>query len=161
MVLIGLIGSITGSDNGAESITVDTIDENGFKNLVEQREGKILCLNVWATWCVPCREEFPDLVKIANHFQNKDVELIGISADFPDEIHSKIIPFLRQHQTNFPVYVKNFESDEAFINSVNSEWSGALPATVIYDRQGNQKMFHLGKIDFDTLRREIESVLLE
>lgn len=137
---------------------VEPIDEASFQQLVQQRNGKILFLNVWATWCLPCREEFPDLVKLAEVYKDSEVEIVGISADFPDEVDSKILPFLQEQQANFKNYVRNFENDEAFINTVNPQWSGALPVTVIYDREGNQKMFHLGEGNFETFREQIESL---
>lgn len=136
---------------------VEPIDEAGFQQLVQQRNGKILFLNIWATWCIPCREEFPDLVKLANAYRDSDVEIVGISADYPDEIDSKILPFLQKQQTGFKNYVRNFADDEAFINSINAKWSGALPITVIYDREGKQRDFHLGEADFATFQKMIEA----
>jgi thiol-disulfide isomerase/thioredoxin len=136
---------------------VEPIDEAGFQQLVQQRNGKILFLNIWATWCIPCREEFPDLVKLANTYHDSDVEIVGISADYPDEIDSKILPFLQKQQAGFKNYVRNFSDDEAFINSINPKWSGALPITVIYDREGKQQDFHLGEADFATFQKMIEA----
>ena len=137
---------------------VEAIDEAGFQQLLQQRNGKILFLNVWATWCLPCREEFPALIKLAETYKDSNVEIVGISADFPDEVDSKILPFLQEQQANFKNYVRNFSDDEAFINTINPEWSGALPVTVIYDPEGNQKVFHLGEGDFQTFQEQIESV---
>ena len=137
---------------------VEPIDEADFQQLVQQRNGKILFLNVWATWCLPCREEFPDLVKLAEKYRDTDVEIVGISADYPDEIESKILPFLREQQAGFKNYVRNFADDEVFINTINTKWSGALPITVIYDREGRQRDFHLGEADFATFQKMIESI---
>jgi len=137
---------------------VEPIDETGFRQLVQQRNGKILFLNVWATWCLPCREEFPDLVKLAEVYRESEVEIVGISADFPDEVDSKILPFLEEQQAGFKNYVRNFADDEAFINAINPKWSGALPITVVYDREGQQRNFHLGEADFETFRKMIESI---
>ncbi len=140
------------------AIQVDTIDEADFKNLIRHRNGKILLVNVWATWCIPCREEFPDLVKIANEYQGEDAEVVGISADFPDEVKTKIKPFLKSQNATFKNYVKNFEDDGAFINLVNPGWSGALPATFVYDVNGVLRESHFGKNDFVGFRKMIEQV---
>lgn len=137
---------------------VEPIDEAGFQQLVQQRNGKILFLNVWATWCLPCREEFPDIVKLAEEYRDSEVEIVGISADYPDEIDSKILPFLQEQQAGFKNFVRNFADDETFINAINPKWSGALPITVIYDREGQQRNFHLGEADFETFQKMIESI---
>ena len=123
---------------------------------IKSREGKVLIINIWATWCVPCKEEFPDLIKIAEKY-SEQIELIGISIDYPDEVESKIIPFLQRLRPNFINYV-NVESDaEKFINNLNPDWSGAIPATFFYDSEGKQFLFYEGKLSFE----EIENKALQ
>jgi thiol-disulfide isomerase/thioredoxin len=137
---------------------VDPIDQAGLTKLVNERNGKILFLNIWATWCAPCVEEFPDLIKLAQSYPGSDVEVVGISADYPDEVESKILPFIRSHNVPFRIYVAKFDHQEDFINSVNSSWSGALPATLIYDAHGKQRYFSVGAGMFEKFRRVIDSV---
>jgi thiol-disulfide isomerase/thioredoxin len=130
-----------------------TIDE--LNDIIKTREGKVLLINIWATWCVPCKEEFPDLIKIADKY-GEQIELIGISIDFTDEVESKIIPFLSELQPNFDNYV-NIENDaEKFINNLNPKWSGAIPASFFYDSDGKQFLFYEGKMTF----KEIETKAL-
>lgn len=162
-ILIGLMALLALSGCGGENpsrpeIAVETINESGYEQLVRERNGKILLVNVWATWCVPCVQEFPDLVRLADDYRDSNVEIVGISADFPDEIDSKIVPFLKRQKAGFKNYVRNFSSDEAFINQVNPDWSGALPATIIYGSDGEQKTFLLGMSDYETFREKIEAL---
>jgi thiol-disulfide isomerase/thioredoxin len=165
VVVILLVYSCSTQDGGekgqgSENVnpTVGLIDEAGFGNLVSNRKGKILLINVWATWCAPCREEFPDLVKIANEYHTRNVEVVGISADFPDEIDAKVKPFLKSQHATFQNYIKNFEDDEAFINSVNPKWSGALPATFVYDVDGKLRDSYFGQNDVTGFRMMIEQI---
>jgi peroxiredoxin len=104
-------------------------------------------------------EEMPDLVRLANSYESENVKVIGISIDYPEEIQSKIIPFIKKHSLNFPVYVNNFKNDETLINSLNSDWSGAIPATFVYNKDGTQVEFLLGKHSFTDFRNSIEQVL--
>ena len=134
------------------------IDERGLDSLVNQRNGKFLLLNVWATWCVPCREEFPDLIKLADTSQNTDVEIVGLSADYPDEVESKIIPFLKKQNVTFKVFVQNFRDEGNFINRLSKNWSGALPATFIFDPSGKQRVSLSGKHDYGTFKLKIEKI---
>ncbi len=137
---------------------VEPIDEERFDQLIKQRNGKYLLLNVWATWCVPCIEEFPDLIRLVKEYENSNFEIVGLSVDYPDEVESKIVPFLKKHQVNFRVYVRNFKDDQKFINRLNPNWSGAVPATAIYDSQGTQKTFFIGKHSLEEFQKEIEEV---
>jgi thiol-disulfide isomerase/thioredoxin len=145
--------------NGArDSLTVVPIDRFALRKLLRERNGKILFLNVWATWCAPCVEEFPDLIKLSQAYPKNEVEVVGISADYSDEIESKILPFVRKHSVPFRIYVAQFDHQEDFINSLDSSWNGALPASLIYDGHGNQRFFHAGQGTFQQFKEEIEKV---
>lgn len=137
---------------------VRTIDEKGLRKLIKTRNKKVLFLNIWATWCAPCVEEFPDLVKLSQHYNPNEVEIVAISADFPDEVDSKILPFLKKQKVSFKTYVAKFENQDSFINSLNKSWNGALPATFIYDAKGKQRFFTIGKSNFERFKNEIEKV---
>ncbi len=129
-----------------------TIDE--LNDIIKNREGRVLLINIWATWCVPCKEEFPDLIKISDKY-GEQIELVGISIDYPDEVESKIIPFLSELKPNFINYV-NVENDtENFINNLNLKWSGAIPATFFYDSDGKQFSFYEGKMSFMEIENEV------
>lgn len=138
---------------------VTQIDSTNLQNLIDESRNSVLVINVWATWCVPCVEEMPDLIKLAKYYENENVNLIGISIDYPEEIETKILPFLQQHKINFPVYVNNFNNDEVLINFLNSNWSGAIPATFVYDKKGIQKDFLLGKHSFIDFKTAVEKHL--
>ena len=134
-----------------------TIDE--LNDMIKNREGRVLLINIWATWCIPCKEEFPDLVKISDRYSEK-IELVGISIDYPDEVESKIIPFLNEFQPSFINYV-NVENDtERFINNLNPEWSGAIPVTFFYDSEGKQLLFYEGKMYFEEIENEVLKMII-
>jgi thiol-disulfide isomerase/thioredoxin len=139
-------------------IVVRPINESALKALIRERRGKMLLLNIWATWCAPCVAEFPDLVKCSQAFDTSAVEVVAISADYPDEIESKIIPFLRKVNVPFRVYVAQFDRQEDFINAVNPKWSGALPASLIYDKQGIERFFHVGQQSYDDFMSQIQKI---
>jgi len=140
-------------------IKVEKIDKPGLEKVIKERNGKVLLLNIWATWCAPCREEFPDLVKLAADFRDKKVELIGISIDYPEEVKQKIIPFLKKQKTNFNNYVASFKNDEELINMINKDWNGAIPATIIYNTEGKMDYFIEGKRTYMEFAESIKSRL--
>ena len=137
-----------------KDISVEKIEKVKLSKLIKERKGKILFLNLWATWCVPCREEFPSIVKLSEEY--KDVDFASISVDFPDEVDSKIIPFLKSNNAKFASYVNGFEGDDDLINALDKKWNGALPATFIYDKTGKKVAFLEGKQSYDLFKKEIE-----
>jgi thiol-disulfide isomerase/thioredoxin len=143
---------------GNAAVSVEGLDEAGLKRLIENRAGRILFLNVWATWCVACVEEFPDIVKLSRSYDPNRLEVVAISTDYPDEVDSKIVPFLRKQNVPFKVYVAKFDDQEKFINALDTAWSGALPATFIYDTQGHQRFKLVGQGSYGRFKQEIEKL---
>jgi thiol-disulfide isomerase/thioredoxin len=138
--------------------SVEPIDATGLTKLIAERNGKVLLMNIWATWCAPCVAEFPDLVKLSQTYDTTGVEVVAISADYPDEVDTKIIPFLRKMNVPFRVFVAQFKHQEDFINAVNRSWSGALPATLVYDSHGKEHWFHVGQQSYEDFKNQIDKV---
>ena len=164
-VLAVCICAFCGSENALYAqakdslLTVESVDVKGIEHLVHRRDGKILFLNIWATWCQPCVEEFPDIVKLYAEYRGAGVDFAAISVDYPDEVESKIKPFLINLHVPFTVYVANVKKDEDFINALNPSWSGAVPATFIFDGNGRKRAFMYGQKTFNFFKAEIDSVL--
>lgn len=138
------------------SQTVKTIDEKGVTALLKARDGKPLFINFWATWCIPCTEEFPDIVKLSEKYKN--VEFITVSLDHHDEVNSKIRPFLKKMKAGFKNYVGRFKDDQNLIDLINGKWNGALPATAIYDKSGKQVSFHAKKLSYKEMEAELKKL---
>lgn len=158
-IVLGLfISAIVFSNLNAagDEYKVEKIDKAKLQKIIKDRKGKALFINVWATWCIPCREEFPSIIKLVS--ENKDIEFIGISVDFPEEVDSKIIPFLKSTKANFVSYVNAFEGDEELINSLDKNWNGALPATFIFDKSGKKVSYLEGKKTYEEFKKEIARV---
>jgi len=137
---------------------VRAIDLDGLKKLL-QRDGKDarpLLLNFWATWCDPCREEFPDLVKLNSDYQNKGLNFIAVSLDDITDINSEVPKFLTQMKATMPVVLLNVKDPEPAIKVVDPTWDGQLPATFLYDKDGKIVFKHFGKIKPDELRVAID-----
>lgn len=139
-------------------IVVEKIDSVSLDNLIKERNGKLLLVNIWATWCIPCREEFPDLVKLNSTYNNK-IDIAAVSVDYEDEIDSKIIPFLKKNNVNFPVYVSGFKNDDSLINYFKSKWSGAIPATFIFDADGKEIKMLEGKHSFESFSSIVNEII--
>jgi thiol-disulfide isomerase/thioredoxin len=137
------------------------VDAVALKNLV-RREGenaKPLLINFWATWCPPCRAEFPELVKINADYKGK-IDFIIISLDELSEINGDVPKFLREMKAEMPSYLLKTSNNEAAIASVAGTYRGGLPMTVLYDAKGAVAYSIMNKIKPQILRAEIEKVII-
>ncbi len=89
-------------------------------------------VNYWATWCKPCIEELPYFETIHKTLLKEKVRVILVSLDFPDQIETKLIPFIRKNKIAASVVFLNDPKSNYWIDQVNQNWSGGLPATITY-----------------------------
>lgn len=136
---------------------VTQIDVDGLKALLVPK-GKPLLLNFWATWCDPCREEFPDLVKISNTYKGK-LDVATISLDDVEDIATAVPKFLREVKADMPAYLLGTADESAAITMVAKDWSGSLPMTVVINVKGETAYQKSGKFNTQVLTAEIEKVL--
>lgn len=124
---------------------------------VRAAKKQVVVVNVWATWCIPCREEFPDLLKLRRQYQDRGVDVLFVSGDFSGE-RDQATAFLTEQGVDFPTYIKTGD-DMAFIDAFDPKWSGALPATFIYDGQGRLRHALLGKSSYAQFEAKVLDVL--
>ncbi|MDT4896760.1 MAG: hypothetical protein QOH25_1837 [Acidobacteriota bacterium] len=145
----------------ARTSAVREIDAEGLKKLL-QRDGKQarpLLVNFWATWCDPCREEFPDIVQIDKDYTARGLEFFTVSLDDPADIKTVVPQYLKKMRARMPAYLLNVPDPEPAIKSVDAEWGGGLPATFLFDAQGQVIFKHMGRIKPTELRSAIEKVI--
>ena len=136
-------------------IKVSQVDDAKLKEILKPKDGKPLLVNFWATWCEPCREEFPDLVKIAGDYQGK-LDVVTVSLDDITEINTSVPQFLSEMKALMPTYLLVSEDESAVIGSISKEWSGGLPFTILYNEKGELLYFKQGKFKTIELREKIE-----
>ena len=139
------------------SIHVTRIDDARLKQLLQPNDGKPLLVNFWATWCVPCREEFPDLVKIDTDYKGK-IDFITVTLDEPADINTAVPKFLTEMKAEMPAYLLVSENESDLITSVAKDWTGGMPFTILYNPKGDIAYFRQGKVKTELLRSEIEKL---
>ena len=137
------------------------IDIEGLKKLLERdaKDPKPLLINFWATWCDPCREEFPDLVKIDADYRGKKLNLVAVSLDDVTDIGTTVPRFLKEMKASMPVVLLNVNDPEPAIKLIDASWDGQLPATFLYDKDGKVVFKDFGRFQTDELRAAIEKAL--
>jgi thiol-disulfide isomerase/thioredoxin len=135
------------------------VDAARLEALLKRDNAKPLLVNYWATWCEPCREEFPDLVKIDADYGPRGLDFIAVTLDDLADIKTGVPKFLRQMKAQMPVYLLNLSDPEPAIKLVDPAWSGALPATFLYNAKGEIVYKSLGRVKADELRAALDKVL--
>jgi thiol-disulfide isomerase/thioredoxin len=125
----------------------------------DQSQPRPLLINFWATWCGPCREEFPDLVRIGDDYKTRQLDFVIVSLDDPSEIKTGVPRFLRRMRAQMPAYLLNENEPDTAITAVDPEWAGSMPATFLLDSSGQVVYKHLGPINPEELRAELEKVM--
>jgi thiol-disulfide isomerase/thioredoxin len=132
------------------------LNEASFQKTVAAHKGKIVLVDFWATWCVPCRAEMPQLVKLGEKLRARGVDFITVSADEPDK-EIAAYKVLMENAVAAPFYMKKVADDDKFYNSVDTKWSGEMPAMFIYDRSGKRVRSFLG----ETPVKDIEAAIVK
>lgn len=137
---------------------LDPLDETSFRRVVAAGRGKVVLISFWATWCAPCREEMPHLVRLESALRSKGFQLVTVSADEPEDA-AEALAFLRKTGVPPPAYIKQATNNDKFITAIDRDWSGALPASFLFDREGRKVRSFIGEVDIKILEAEIRKLL--
>lgn len=141
----------------ANSPKVTQIDDATVKEILKPKNGKPLLVNFWATWCVPCRQEFPELVEIDKEYKGK-IDFITISLDDLAEINRDVPKFLIEMKATMPAYLLKTNDENAVIGAISKDWAGGLPFSVLYDKDGNVVYSIQGKVNPEIVKEKINGL---
>ena len=141
----------------ARNIEFKIVDYYGLEEVLRRKDDKIYVVNFWATWCAPCVKELPYFEKLDKEYENKKVEVVLVSLDFPKQFDSRLKPFVNKHQLRSELYALNDMDSNYWIPKVSENWSGALPATLIYNK--DKRQFYEQAFHYDELETEIKKFL--
>ena len=130
--------------------TLDLPDADGKPQSMKQWQGRVQIVNFWATWCEPCREEIPGLLRIGKKYASKRLQIVGIAIDSAD----KVKQFAAEFHIDYPLLIGGLETVNLSRDLGNK--ASALPFTVVLDQDGNVVRTHLGKIS----EQELDGVLM-
>jgi thiol-disulfide isomerase/thioredoxin len=135
------------------------LDGAGLTGRLAQEKGRVVLLNFWATWCEPCREEFPSLVRLQKAYQGRGLTVLGVSTDLASQMPA-VEKFLAANNPSFPNYRKKSGGDDQdFIDAVDRSWGGELPFSVLYGRDGSKVRVLSGKQSYGDFENEVGKLL--
>jgi thiol-disulfide isomerase/thioredoxin len=121
---------------------------------IARHKGKVVIVNLWATWCKPCVEELPDLARFIA-ITSRVGAMIGVSLDDEETADQTVPPVLRQHRVEYPVLVVKQNLDQ-FADRFDKEWRGEVPRFYLYDKSGKRVKAWSGKTSYATLEAEVK-----
>lgn len=141
----------------SNEIQLKSYSFKSFEKYLNKNDSKTYVINFWATWCLPCVKELPFFETLNANYKDKNVEVILVSLDMPQKIGTNLIPFIEKKNLKSIVVHLDDPDANAWIEKVNPNWSGAIPATIIYNSKS--KKFYEQSFTYEELEKEVQSFI--
>jgi thiol-disulfide isomerase/thioredoxin len=141
------------ASHAMRAMELPIIDLEGYKRLLADHRGKPLLVTFWATWCEPCRDEYPLVNQLAKEYASKGLVVLGVDMDDDAEM-TLVHRFLDKYSPVFPNFRKKMGHEDEFVNGVDPRWHDVMPANFFYAADGHLVSFMVGehpRIDFEKL----------
>ena len=164
-VLACIAVAVVAAPAGTATVAVPPIDAAGLKKQIAARKGKVLVVNFWATWCAPCVEEFPALVKLYNTNKTKGLDFVTVSFDEKSDAPTKVIPFLAKNKLTSGTFINKSggELDDKYLKLLEPKLPAdapiAIPRTYIFDRKGKLVKVLVGGQTYATFSKTVAPLL--
>ena len=149
--------TIAVEETNIKSIELEIYDFNGLEKFLHQQDDKVHVINFWATWCAPCVKELPHFEELNKNYQDKNVEVLLVSMDFPKQYDKKLKPFIVEHNLQSRILVLDDVDMNTWIPKVNKDWDGAIPVTIIYNK--DKRQFYSQTFTYEGLENELKQFL--
>lgn len=139
----------------ADGMSVKAYNYEGLKHFLNQKNDTTYVVNFWATWCVPCVAELPHFEALNEKYKDNKVKVLLVSLDMDKKIESQLIPFIKKRQLKSEVVILRDPDADSWISQIDSSWTGAIPATLIYNK--DQRKFYEKSFTYDGLEKEVSN----
>lgn len=145
------------AENNNSEVAIPVMNFDQLQPLLQKENDSIYVINFWATWCGPCVKEIPYFEQLGKNYQDKKLKILMISLDMPNQLDSRVIPYIKKQGMQNPVILLDDPKFNDWIPLVDKQWTGALPATLIY---GNGfREFYPGELTYEELESIVKPLL--
>jgi thiol-disulfide isomerase/thioredoxin len=138
-------------------VKIPFLDFSELNKFLTKENDTTYVVNFWATWCRPCIKELPAFEQLTADYSDKKLKVLLVSLDFPDKIDSQVVPFIEKNNIQSRVLLLDDGDANGWIPKVSEKWSGAIPATLIYNR--NTRLFYERSFTFEELLSEVNKFI--
>ena len=128
-------------------------DIEGISHSLADYQGQIVLINLWATWCIPCREEMPALQSFYNKYKDSGFVVIGINDGDPEH---DVLQFAQDYDLTFPIWL-----DPTYIATEQAFKTMNLPSSFVIDRDGTVQLMWVGGISHAMLEKHVTPIITE
>ena len=135
----------------AQSKTVNLLSLQQLEKRVNNPD-TVYIVNFWATWCGPCVKELPNFEQLQATYKNKPVKVLLISMDFKSKL-TEVKSFAKAHKFMCEVFLADKTNEQAFIDGIDKNWSGALPGTLVVNTKKYFRKFYEQEFTYAELNK--------
>jgi thiol-disulfide isomerase/thioredoxin len=154
ILFFGLYLSVCQGFGQTEKVKIIKFED--LRKMMNHVSDTTLVVHFWATWCKPCVEELPSFEKLSKEFSPKKIRFVMVSMDFPKDIKEKVIPFVSKNNISSEVVLLDEPDYNAWIDDVDKEWSGTIPATLIVNLTMRKRVFFEGQANLGKFLEELK-----
>lgn len=154
--IIGLYLSVFQAFSQSGSVRVIKFED--LQKQINNVSDTTLVVHFWATWCKPCIEELPNYEKLSQEFAKKKVRFLMVSMDFPKDLKDKVEPFIAKNSINSEVVLLDEPDYNAWIDEIDKDWSGTIPATLMVNLTMRKRIFFEGQAKMDKFLEELREM---
>lgn len=129
------------------------------ENMINAKNGDVLVINFWATFCKPCVAEIPSFIKITDKYKTDQVKLYLVSLDLPSAYPKKIASFSKEKKFNTNIAWLEETNADYFCPKIDQSWSGSIPATLIVNTKTGYRFFNEGEMKEAVFEAELKKAI--
>ncbi len=133
--------------NNSSAQTITAYKAEDLMKRLSTNSDTFYVVNFWATWCGPCIKELPEFDKVADKFRGRNVKVLLVSLDFPDQYEKRIPKFINKKNLQHEVVWLNETKANEFIPKIDNRWQGSIPATLLYYKKNKYTKFFEGIVE--------------
>ncbi len=156
MLILGLYLSVIQAFSQSEKVRVIRFED--LRKEINHVTDTTLVVHFWATWCKPCVEELPNYEKLSQEYAKKRIRFLMVSMDFPKDIKDKVEPFIAKNSINSEVVLLDEPDYNAWIDEIDKDWSGTIPATLMVNLTMRKRIFFEGQAKMDKFLEELKEM---
>jgi len=162
-IAISFIGLLTATVFGLGKVNaqsnIQVVPVNWIDSIRTNSGDTLHVINFWATWCKPCVEELPYFEQLLDSVKQLPVKIYLVNTDMRRDLNTRVKDFIQKKGLrNQVVYINDINANN-WIDRVNKEWSGAIPATWLVRSSSSYEYFYEGEVNFESLRKMIDAGL--